>query len=204
MPRPRFFKLDEHRRRDLLERATAEFVRYGYRGASLNRLLEAADLSKGTFYYYFDDRDDLFGAVLGRFVRPGGAPEALLQVSSSEDFWLNLGRWMESLHAERLTSPADLALGREVLTLLGAAELPKPIDEVLCRVRREIARIVEVGQRVGAVRVDLESDLLFSLVVKLIEAMDFWAAERGHQAIDTDPRETIARTLSLLCRLLTP
>ena len=55
MARPRFSKLDASARRNILETAAVEFAARGYDGASLNHILERADLSKGSFYYYFDD-----------------------------------------------------------------------------------------------------------------------------------------------------
>src|SRR5512139_3840989 len=64
VPRPRFFKLDPERRRQILETAAAEFSEHGFRHASLNHVIEALDLSKGVFYYYFDSKADLFGAVV--------------------------------------------------------------------------------------------------------------------------------------------
>ena len=63
MPRPRFDNLSTERRHDLLERAATEFALHGYEGASLNSILSGAGLSKGVFYYYFDDKADLFATV---------------------------------------------------------------------------------------------------------------------------------------------
>ncbi len=60
MPRPRFNKLAPEKRERIMEAAAKEFAAYGYEGASLNRILEQAEVSKGAAYYYFDDKADLF------------------------------------------------------------------------------------------------------------------------------------------------
>ena len=64
MPRPRFLKLDEGRRSSILEAAKREFADAGFDGASYNRIIARAGLSKGAMYYYFDDKLDLYVTVL--------------------------------------------------------------------------------------------------------------------------------------------
>src|SRR5690349_17958115 len=64
MPRDRFLRLPREARERLLRLALAEFAEHGYEGASLNEILAAAGISKGSYYYYFDDKEDLFAAAL--------------------------------------------------------------------------------------------------------------------------------------------
>ncbi len=40
------------------------FVAHGYVGASLNRILDDAGISKGAAYYYFDDKADLYATAI--------------------------------------------------------------------------------------------------------------------------------------------
>src|SRR5512139_260224 len=64
MPLPRFDKLDEPRKASILAAAAEEFGERGFEGASYNRIIERAGISKGAMYYYFADKDDLFRTVL--------------------------------------------------------------------------------------------------------------------------------------------
>ena len=64
MPRPRFDKLPPERQATILDAATVEFATAGYENASLNRIIERAELSKGATYYYFDGKEDLYLTVL--------------------------------------------------------------------------------------------------------------------------------------------
>ncbi len=204
MPRPRFFKLDEQRRRDILDRATSEFVEHGYQGASLNRLLDAAGLSKGSFYYYFDDRDDLFGAVLEHVMNFKGAPESLFSVSSAEEFWEEVEGWVESIYASFLSSPEGMALARELPKLTGVSPLPEVVQRMMGAMHQETVRILKVGQTVSAVRTDLPDDLLVMAVMKVGEAIDLWTAEHLDQVAEKTPSEMRALSVSLFRRLLTP
>src|SRR5215475_6981545 len=64
MPFPRFHKLEREKRERLLEVAAQEFAMYGFEDASINRILERAQMSKGAAYYYFADKVDLFFTVV--------------------------------------------------------------------------------------------------------------------------------------------
>src|SRR5260221_3577930 len=64
MPFERFEKLAPAKRERILEAAAQEFAANGFEGASVNRILERAQMSKGAAYYYFADKADLFGAAV--------------------------------------------------------------------------------------------------------------------------------------------
>ena len=64
MPTQRFFKLKEEKRRLILEAAAHEFSRVPDSAASINQIIKEADISRGSFYTYFEDKDDLMGYML--------------------------------------------------------------------------------------------------------------------------------------------
>lgn len=52
------------RREELLEAAMDEFAAKSYEEASLNNIIKNAGISKGTFYYHFRDKEDLYLNIL--------------------------------------------------------------------------------------------------------------------------------------------
>lgn len=64
MVRPRFANLPSAQQQAILNAALDEFAAHGFHDASLNRLIDAAGISKGSmyyyYYYYFDSKDDLY------------------------------------------------------------------------------------------------------------------------------------------------
>ena len=64
MPTKRFEHLEPERRDCILSAARKEFIRNGYEGASLNTIAGEAGISKGSLYYYFEDKTDLYLTVL--------------------------------------------------------------------------------------------------------------------------------------------
>ncbi|ATQ43537.1 TetR/AcrR family transcriptional regulator [Caulobacter mirabilis] len=63
MPLPRFARLPHEAQTAFLAVARFHFARDGRDGASLNRIIADAGLSKTSAYNYFDGKDDLFAAV---------------------------------------------------------------------------------------------------------------------------------------------
>jgi len=48
------------RKQEVINAALKEFSEKGYKGASLNNILKNAEISKGTFYYHFKSKEDLY------------------------------------------------------------------------------------------------------------------------------------------------
>ena len=64
MPSDTFFRLPEEKRRRLLAAAQAEFARVPYDETSINRIIREAGIPRGSFYMYFQDKEDLFRYLL--------------------------------------------------------------------------------------------------------------------------------------------
>jgi len=56
------------RRQELIDAAIEEFGEKGYENASLNNILKEAGISKGTFYYHFDNKEDLYMYLISIFI----------------------------------------------------------------------------------------------------------------------------------------
>ena len=63
MPSERFFKLSEDKQQRIIEASMDEFIASGMHDASINRIIKDADISRGSFYTYFEDRNDLFNFI---------------------------------------------------------------------------------------------------------------------------------------------
>lgn len=68
MPKENFFKLDDEKRARIIRAARDEFLEYkdGYKKASVKRIAKRADISTGSFYEYFEGKNDLFFYLLDK------------------------------------------------------------------------------------------------------------------------------------------
>lgn len=60
MPSSTFYNLPAEKREKLLDAAREEFSRVPYEKASINKMIHAAGIPRGSFYMYFTDKADLF------------------------------------------------------------------------------------------------------------------------------------------------
>src|SRR5438067_1020216 len=89
MPFARFEKLAPQKREHLLDVAAREFALHGFAEASINQILEQAQMSKGTAYYYFEDKADLFCTVVRYAIDYVQLPHPDVDLAplTAESFW---------------------------------------------------------------------------------------------------------------------
>src|ERR1041384_4729372 len=64
MPKQTFLNLPEEKRRTIMNAAIEEFAEYGLENASTNRIVKNSGIAKGSFYQYFEDKQDVFMHML--------------------------------------------------------------------------------------------------------------------------------------------
>lgn len=69
MPSTTFFNLPQPKRTRLLQAAREEFSHVPYDEVSINRIIHAAGIPRGSFYMYFQDKEDLFRYLLEDYLR---------------------------------------------------------------------------------------------------------------------------------------
>lgn len=65
MPTATFFNLPYEKWEKIMRAARAEFARVPFSEASINRIVRAAGIPRGSFYMYFKNKEDLFLCLLG-------------------------------------------------------------------------------------------------------------------------------------------
>lgn len=62
-----FFNLPREKRERIMLEVKKEFAKYPVEKISINRIVQRAKISRGSFYQYFDDKTDLVYLVTGEF-----------------------------------------------------------------------------------------------------------------------------------------
>lgn len=177
MVRPRFAKLPLAQQEAILRSARDEFAAHGFRDASLNRVIEAAGISKGSMYYYFEGKEDLYTYVTriefaGLFARVGVVPD--LGRGDAEEFWNSLEDYFLRFMTALAASPQLAALLRGWVTASKNPTFQQAMGEIEQATLPWIEQALSAGQRVGAVRDDVPPSLLIAVVLGMGEAMDLW------------------------------
>ena len=194
MPSTTFYNLPAEKRERLLSAARAEFARAPYEEASVNRMIRAAGIPRGSFYMYFTDKEELF-----RFLM--------------ETYSGMLSDWMG---AQLARNGGDLfAAFLSLFDFIQANRESVPFQElaaILHRNRQMQPGLLLEGLRPGAVlerlrpqvdlsRLDLRAetdlaDLFRLLAISTLSALTAGCAGGGQ----SDQRERLERVFSILQR----
>jgi AcrR family transcriptional regulator len=208
--RPRFHKLPAAQQETILRVALTEFATHGFGDASLNRIIEASGISKGSLYYYFDSKEDLYAHVarreLGGLVEREGPFVVPAQDSDPEAFWAALTdyylRLMRALLADRELS----SLVRGWIVAAGNPALQEIQQQLEQTALPWIVAVLAAGQQIGAVRTDLPSELLLAVAFGMGQAMDVWLV--GSRTADADVglpiEQAVPALMGMMRRALQP
>ncbi|MGF1648591.1 MAG: TetR/AcrR family transcriptional regulator [Kineosporiaceae bacterium] len=190
MPLPRFSRLPSAQRRAILDVARHEFAAHGVNGASYNKIIEMAGISKSSAYQYFDGRDDLLGAVLDDVrTRLAGLLGDWSPAPSEPAFWRQLRDGGTRLHRHLADHPDDLALVDTAQDRAGPDPAAVWLEQVIAN-----------GRALGVVRADTDSDLLLTATAAVLQTIDRWAIRRL-QADPNVPPSDVEQAYQLLAAL---
>jgi AcrR family transcriptional regulator len=205
MVRPRFAKLPPEQQQAILHAALQEFAAHGFHDASLNRVIDAAGISKGSMYYYFDGKEDLYAYLaqteLERlFARMGPFP--VPNDADPDAFWSTLADYYLQLMTALAASPQLAALIRSWIAVAGNPALQQAQQQMEQAVLPWMTQALAAGQRVGAIRTDLPSALLIAVILGMGQAMDTWLITQPPDQNDL-PR-LIAALIDMMRRAVQP
>jgi AcrR family transcriptional regulator len=175
MPFPRFYKLPLEKRERLMEAAAQEFAAYGFDDASLNRILETVQMSKGAAYYYFEDKVDLFFTVIQYCIERVKLDLELDPATlTAENFWPTFAELHRQPLLRSFEQPWLFAAVRAAEHLSPAALGREPLATFARQVKTWMMSIVKRGQELGVIRTDLSEQLIFAWLQALDAASDHW------------------------------
>ena len=176
VPRKRTVLSPDIRRHQLLDAATWVFARKGYRRAGISDIIARAGVARGTFYLYFDSKEQVFLAIVEEFHKNishaittvsetptdrVGDPEALLRAS--------FRRWLGFFAANRDATTVILKEASSIDPRFeqGFANLRRSaVDFFAARYRR----FQELGIVRPAIRPVLMAHLLIGMFDELLNA----------------------------------
>lgn len=134
----------ERRRTHILLAATALFSQRGYHATSIADVIEAAEISRGTFYLYFDSKDAVFLELMEQFIQ---RIMAVVEVVDPE------GPEPTTRIAENVRRVVDVVFEQRDLTVMVLREgfgVRPEVDEKLGRFYGFVREMLEGALRNGA------------------------------------------------------
>lgn len=199
VPTDKISKLDDQKINGILRAALKEFSGNSFQQASYNRIIHESGLSKGTMYYYFKSKKDLYQTLVKGIVN--GFSQALkktLRADGDADFWQLTENCLEALFYFGQSQPLVFRFGR-----IHFAPRDIAIDETEAesgskKFKTWLEGHLQAGQRNGSIRTDLPLQLLVPLCWSLLETATIWLENQSRMT----PLESAALLTDLLSRSL--
>lgn len=161
-----------HSRRMILEAAVRQFSQKGFQDTSIADIMNEADLGIGTFYNYFESKEDVLGQLLEQLVGSlRTTMEGLLQEQKSPT---------DVLAALVMQTAELLSMNRFVLPLfLSAAEragMPEGVMAASPEVpsfKQIFDQVIQAGQASGDFRKDIPAAVITEIFHSMFQAAAF-------------------------------
>jgi AcrR family transcriptional regulator len=139
------------RRAQLLAVALDLFAERGYHATSITHIIEKASVARGTFYQYFNSKQEIFDDLLDQLFEQVVSAVTPIDIASPEQMAMAVRADIEAL-CRRLQE--NLPMGRVLLEqAVGINEAGREqLRAFYKRVLDRIERAVSIGQKLGVVR----------------------------------------------------
>jgi AcrR family transcriptional regulator len=141
------------RRRQIVAAAKSVFAEAGYHGASINAIIERAQIARGTFYLYFESKAAVFDSILDEAMRELRGRIHRIDVETPD------APAPQVQLREQVTGTLDYIIrDRALATLLLSAghtpdaEAAERLDQFFGEVRDLLERAMESGMEIGLLR----------------------------------------------------
>ena len=193
MPLARYESIEESLKTRILDVSKQEFAALGYEGASYNKIIQKIGISKGSMYYYFENKEDLFvTCFLNEALAMGTFRIAMASFPLTEDkatYWDSIKDMSSKQWNDVFQHPVLMSLMRQLVSL----GTDHPIFHKLnaeCEGLSEygdIMAILKHGVEIGAIRDDVPLDVL----IRMNQEYEMWLMQETqegrvseHQAIN--------------------
>lgn len=167
-----FDKIPEEKRKRILDAATTEFAEYGFENTSIQQIAKKAEISVGSVYKYFENKEELFSMVVKESL--SSLEELLLHHSSSdEDVIVKAEKVLKELLRFSKKHPQLIKLYCSITTGNNtefSRMLAQRVESISAKVYTEV---IESAQKSGDVRKDVDPKFFAFLLDNIFMMLQF-------------------------------
>lgn len=143
----RIAKDPEERKREILDAAEILFTAKGYSETTINDILKEVGIAKGTFYYYFNSKEEVMDAIVNRFIENG--VEAAKQIVANTKLTAP-EKIFQILMAQNVGDSKKEQMIEELHQVNNAEMHQKSLVETIHQLTPVITEVIEQGITEGA------------------------------------------------------
>ena len=203
MPFDTYFNLEQEKQERIMNAAKSEFANKGYHKTSIQDISKKADISKGSMYQYFRNKQELFVYI----IKQGLDLKFHHMYKVIEDY---KGSSFYNLLEELLK--VGIQIGRDNPDLYKISQfmnnnLPAGVTEELSKIinveamikyRQFMNDLLQKAIAIGEVRKDLDVDMIFFLIDSIIRIFGEYIKDDLYNMKDEDIQNYIKQVISIL------
>lgn len=167
-----FDKIPEEKRKRVLDAATTEFAQYGFENTSIQQIAKKAEISVGSVYKYFENKEELFAMVVKENLAL--LEELLLLHSSSdEDIMVKAESVLKELLRFSRKHPQLIKLYNAITTdsnVEFSRMLAERVESISAKIYTEV---IKKAQLSGDVRSDIDPRVFAFLLANIFTMLQF-------------------------------
>jgi AcrR family transcriptional regulator len=202
----RLERLGDDKKKLLMDSTIKEFIERGFEKASYNKIIERSGLSKGTVYYYFENKESLLKMVLNEIVEQfTSISDGLDLPETQEEYWKVEYEYNRRAMNYIFESPYPSLLYILFSNDQRIRSEMTHIDQVLCF----RYKLIERGQNLGVVRSDISVKTISMIILEVGKVLSASMIENAgsyeDKLIIANDIKKFAELMHDLCiRILTP
>ena len=181
------------KRAAVIEAATEEFLTYGFSKTSMDRIAEAANVSKRTVYDHFPSKETLFQAIADSILNQIEEMPAhgYSEEKPLEEQLLDIG----NTFAETITDQKFMKLSRIVISrFIQSPELAHKTLNAYSRLRRDMIAFFKAGKKAGRLQLT-NPEQAATQFCGLIKEIAFWPVlMAGQELLSTRERKATVKS----------
>lgn len=184
MPKDTFFNLPEEKRKRIIDGAIDQFSEYHYRKVTIDNIVKSAGIPKGSFYQYFDNKDDLYKYL---FIDMVDTKIDLFQQLKSEieriTFREYMMKYISELKKLEASSSRKAKLKKEFLNECPQEIKQQILVEELPKSAKLFEDVIEEYIKKGEFRKDLDSKSAAYVTLMSISNLQYYTFSKGEDVV---------------------
>ena len=204
MPKETFYNLPDEKRRLIEDVAIDEFSEYGFDKGSINRIVVAAKIAKGSFYQYFDDKKDLFTHLMRCIAEQKVAfMSPVLANPDEHDFFTILEALFHSGLMFAKENPKAALLGNQFFSNREHPILKDVFKTNLNFAKDFYVNLLDIAISRGDVRANINYDFTIHMLISTnISILEYYFEDLGQDFdmshLDDDVMDTVRLSLNFI------
>ncbi|MEA4925808.1 MAG: TetR/AcrR family transcriptional regulator [Syntrophomonadaceae bacterium] len=157
MPKDTFYNLSEEKKKRILDAAVQEFSTRRFSDASLNQIVKAAKIPWGSFYQYFNDKEDIYLYIMGEISKD--IHEIIGGFNPNASFFETIIQRAEGTLKIGKMRPEYTKIG--ALTVIDNSEF---MLQILSASNAKYIEIIERDKQRGLIKPEIDSEVIIKMI----------------------------------------